>query len=518
MHPATLIRLAILIVVGTAPALAWEPTGETWPVPTVPYWVAPDFPTASGTVDQQISAIRGGATVWHEQGGSPFQFVYQGTVPTGSSDPFDGVHTFSYSPDSGGLGLVAVAIRGFTGSTMEGFDIVCFGDNGIGPVAWNGVGDPSVGEEDIAATSVHEFGHVLGLDHNGIPESSMYPVSLGVIARTLHPDDQEGVQALYGVDPTTNGGPLIDDVSPPIGSVGQAVTLIGGNFSWTAGTFVSIDGVELDPAFFVVESLERIQVLAMPPHAPGPVSIRIENELGSVELSAAFTYTGSGGSTTDGVLTCGLAVGEPGLSDVAVPLNASLPFDIGGFSCGFTFDPTRLNIDFFTLDGSAAEGAEFFGPAYDNVVGWWTVNVALDLAPPFDSFVPASPSALLGTAHYSVEPGSPLGFTPLAFENGIGAPPVSTVLSEFPISLLRTPTTNNGGVWITDGPAFVRGDGNRDGVVELSDAVFQLAWLFTLGPAYCLDAQDANDDGEPDVSDAIYLLTFLFAASKFLSS
>lgn len=66
-----------------------------------------------------------------------------------------------------------------------------------------------------------------------------------------------------------------------------------------------------------------------------------------------------------------------------------------------------------------------------------------------------------------------------------------------------------------DARSFLRGDCNGDGVVvgQVSDAIFQLNWLFNGGPSpSCLDACDHNDDGVVlgQVSDVVYLLNFLF--------
>jgi hypothetical protein len=58
----------------------------------------------------------------------------------------------------------------------------------------------------------------------------------------------------------------------------------------------------------------------------------------------------------------------------------------------------------------------------------------------------------------------------------------------------------------------VEGDANADGVVDVSDAVHTLGYLFSAQeetPA-CLRASDANDDGAIDISDAVYMLSFLF--------
>ena len=58
----------------------------------------------------------------------------------------------------------------------------------------------------------------------------------------------------------------------------------------------------------------------------------------------------------------------------------------------------------------------------------------------------------------------------------------------------------------------IEGDANADGVVDLSDAVHTLGYLFSAqeGTPACLRASDANDDGAIDISDAIYTLSFLF--------
>ncbi len=50
--------------------------------------------------------------------------------------------------------------------------------------------------------------------------------------------------------------------------------------------------------------------------------------------------------------------------------------------------------------------------------------------------------------------------------------------------------------------AFLRGDANADGVVNISDPSFILNALFTGGrQPDCDDAADANDDGLVDISD-----------------
>ena len=63
----------------------------------------------------------------------------------------------------------------------------------------------------------------------------------------------------------------------------------------------------------------------------------------------------------------------------------------------------------------------------------------------------------------------------------------------------------------TSGTAFVRGEVNRDGQIDLSDGVTILLVLFAgLANPGCDDAMDTDDTGTLEITDAIRLLQFLF--------
>ena len=65
------------------------------------------------------------------------------------------------------------------------------------------------------------------------------------------------------------------------------------------------------------------------------------------------------------------------------------------------------------------------------------------------------------------------------------------------------------------GPDFIRGDFDRNSEVDLSDAVSIARYLFLGGtPPACMDAADSNDDGILDISDPVYLLFYLFIANS----
>ena len=60
--------------------------------------------------------------------------------------------------------------------------------------------------------------------------------------------------------------------------------------------------------------------------------------------------------------------------------------------------------------------------------------------------------------------------------------------------------------------SFLRGDGNDDGTIDLTDAITILNYLFLGGEAPgCLDAADSDDDEEIQLTDGIYTLSFLFS-------
>jgi hypothetical protein len=68
-------------------------------------------------------------------------------------------------------------------------------------------------------------------------------------------------------------------------------------------------------------------------------------------------------------------------------------------------------------------------------------------------------------------------------------------------------------VIMTVGPAtYVCGDADNSGSVDISDAVYLIAYIFSGGPApNPLVAGDANCDSAVDISDAVYLIAYIFS-------
>ena len=66
---------------------------------------------------------------------------------------------------------------------------------------------------------------------------------------------------------------------------------------------------------------------------------------------------------------------------------------------------------------------------------------------------------------------------------------------------------------------FKRGDADAVGVINLTDGVFLLNFLFLGGPEPpCLDAADVNDDGVLNITTAVFVFNWLFLGGPLPSA
>jgi hypothetical protein len=60
-------------------------------------------------------------------------------------------------------------------------------------------------------------------------------------------------------------------------------------------------------------------------------------------------------------------------------------------------------------------------------------------------------------------------------------------------------------------PSFMHGDANGDQMLDLTDVLFLISYLYKNGyPPTPLDAGDANCDGLVDLTDVLYLISYLY--------
>jgi hypothetical protein len=59
---------------------------------------------------------------------------------------------------------------------------------------------------------------------------------------------------------------------------------------------------------------------------------------------------------------------------------------------------------------------------------------------------------------------------------------------------------------------YLCGDADSDNLVNISDAVYVIAYIFAGGPApWPLPAGDTNCDGTVNITDAVYLTNYIFS-------
>lgn len=66
----------------------------------------------------------------------------------------------------------------------------------------------------------------------------------------------------------------------------------------------------------------------------------------------------------------------------------------------------------------------------------------------------------------------------------------------------------------SEGVAFVRGDANLDGSLDLADVIFVLGYLFQSKPSTCKASMEVNSDGRVDLGDPIFILAYLFRSAS----
>jgi hypothetical protein len=215
--------------------------------------------------------------------------------------------------------------------------------------------------------------------------------------------------------------------------------------------------------------------------------------------------------------TIEVAPGDP----FALALEGDWIEPVKGFQLSVEFSTTAPveNLD-ITVDNSlvGALEPEFIQFNVDPVQGWIVGGVLFEILIPFDGIVLPSVGfpLLIAEITGTVSEAAPQEIIAFSFLDGLGSPPVNnTFIVEF--ASVTPQEITNGGLDVRHPPVviipqFIRGDVNRDSLLDIGDVIFHLSYTFSGGPQpLCLDAGDANDDGHSNVSDAIFLLSYHFA-------
>jgi hypothetical protein len=202
--------------------------------------------------------------------------------------------------------------------------------------------------------------------------------------------------------------------------------------------------------------------------------------------------------------------GTPATDTVTVLLSSGRA--VQAWSFGIASDATILVVaEATTAETDAGALNEGKGPTFlviKVLEGGVTMAAIIDEEDPAD-VLPLGDGHSLLRVRYAPGPGAARG-TPYVvyFSSALGDPPVETLIvaDGFEVYPAISP-----GVVSFAARGFLRGDGDNDGLVNITDAVSVLDWLFRGGaePA-CLEAADANASLGVNIADAVYLLQALF--------
>ena len=206
----------------------------------------------------------------------------------------------------------------------------------------------------------------------------------------------------------------------------------------------------------------------------------------------------------------------PGANEITVNVTGGASARVVGYQFAVGHDPdAAVLIDVQISDAVAEHGADFVLTRIENGTDkpYGAILVALDASPPFGDVLPLDLSEATELARfvYQLEPEVGLGeATALELRHRtFGVPLVPAIFVDEDLKSIR-PETLDGEIRVL--PVFLRGDCNRDGLLDVSDSVALLLHLFRGGVTPpCSDGCDANDDGELNLTDALVVLSFLFA-------
>jgi len=211
----------------------------------------------------------------------------------------------------------------------------------------------------------------------------------------------------------------------------------------------------------------------------------------------------------------------PGETKVWLPVIGEHRQQLQGFQVAGRFNANALFLRSLSLEATITDlyDPEFFVPLINNVEGYFTSGVILDYVPPYDGRrIAAGADHRLLYLVFDVLPNALPGLARVELSEGIGESMLGCMFAVDGTS--RIPVLRAGGLEVLDGsashpPPFLRGDTDRNLVVNLTDVVQLVAQFFRgAGDSFCPDAADVDDSGVLDVSDLIYLLDFLFLSGS----
>ena len=273
---------------------AYTLTGSHWYTSTISMQLqlGPNSaPLTDGSASWGASAEDALATWNHQIGQTRFTVVRDSTAPIAQGNRQNNVF---FSNDvygqAWGTGVLAVTLTFTSGGTQSVECDVLFNQT----LQWNSYRGALYGTAtgtvfDFHRVAMHEFGHVLGLDHPDQAGQSVVAIMNSRISNldTLASDDIAGAQSIYGANTSTVTAPTI--TTPPANQTVNAGTNVTFSVAVSSSTAVTYqwwkDGVALSGATSATLSLANVSSASA-----GKYWVVVTNGTGSV-TSAAATLT-----------------------------------------------------------------------------------------------------------------------------------------------------------------------------------------------------------------------------------
>ena len=209
----------------------------------------------------------------------------------------------------------------------------------------------------------------------------------------------------------------------------------------------------------------------------------------------------------------------PGESRVRVPIELRSPGELEGFTISLRAESPHIELLKLDMAGTiiAAERPDWtYTYTGEREAGYLSASVALSMSAPFRTLPPLNDEAV-AFLEIGIHPDAPVGETlEVSFADLPGGDDLRPVSNE----VSRRGFSQDLGacglrIQVVSGEdLFVRGDVNRDRLLNLTDVIVALTALFLGGNEEsalpCPDAADVDDSGSVDLTDAIGLASYLF--------
>jgi thiol-disulfide isomerase/thioredoxin len=289
-----------------------------------------------------------------------------------------------------------------------------------------------------------------------------------------------------------------EDISIDAESTWQSSTIWNGN-THNDGHGHTFGGISQDNIMVIVAVFneEWHQGYADPPGG-NPFDAYYLDESAATTLTEAYQGTMQVENTS----------GPIGATQQSIYVNGTWITELAGYEMAMYYNATTLEIIDVNLEDTVAD---YLGTEW---IIYWSYNDTVTPAYVLASAVTWGTDYIpIGTGNIfklvvNISEDAPPGDTILDLENEVGPLPSYCSYSD-PIGGVIFPELIDGILNIT---AYICGDCNNDGIIDVADVVYLINYLFRSGappiPIECVG--DCNNDDSVDVADVVFLINYLF--------